>query len=241
MNPASDMRPVLAVTGAAFEARIADGEGVFTVCAGGDPFRLRALLDELDPGGFRAVISFGLAGGLDPALRPGGLLIADQIISGERTWQTSAALAGALQSALSAGGTKPLRSALAGVDATVMDPTSKTALRTATGASAVDMESHVVAAYATAKNLPWGSLRAICDPATRALPPLATQGLKADGGIDFAATLKSVARDPSQIPALIRTGLDTAIAVAALRRARRLLGFGFGLGGGLGLGGADLG
>lgn len=239
MTPASDIRPVLIVTGAAFEARIADGEGVFTVCAGGDPFRLKTLLDELDPDGFRAVISFGLAGGLDPILRPGDLVIADQIISGERAQQASPALIGALQSALSVGGAKPSRSSLAGVDATVMDPASKAALRAATGASAVDMESHVVAAFAAGANLPWGSLRAICDPASRALPPLATTGLKPDGGIDFAATLKSVARDPSQIPALIRTGLDTTIAIAALRRARRLLGAGFGLG--LGLGRADLG
>jgi len=221
------------VTGAAFEARIAAGAGVFVVCAGGDPFRLQMLLDELDAGRFRAVISFGLAGGLDPALSPGDLVIADQIISRTKTWQANPVLATVLQSALSASGTKPLRSSLAGVDATVMDPASKAALRAATGAAAVDMESHVVATYATSRNLPWASLRAICDPAMRALPPLATAGLKPDGRIDFAATLKSLARDPSQIPALIRTGLDTAIAVAALRRARRFLDFG--------LGGADFG
>jgi adenosylhomocysteine nucleosidase len=235
VSAASDIRPVLIVTGAAFEARIAEGAGVVAVCAGGDPSRLKALLDELDPGHFRAVISFGLAGGLDPALRPGDVVIADQIISGERTWRANPALAGALQSALSAGGAKPSHSSIAGVDATVMDPASKAALRTATGAAAVDMESHVAAAYATSRNLPWASLRAICDPAMRALPPLATRGLKPDGRIDFAVTLTSLARDPSQIPALIRTGLDSAIAIAALRRARRLLDFG------LGLGRADLG
>ena len=100
------------------------------------------------------------------------------------------------------------------------------------------METHIAAEFAEKAKLPWGALRAVCDPASRALPPLATAGLKPDGGIDFAATLKSVARDPSQIPALIRTGIDTAIAVAALRRARGRLGsdFGFGF---PGLGGAD--
>jgi hypothetical protein len=90
------------------------------------------------------------------------------------------------------------------------------------------METHIAAEFAERAGLPWGALRAVCDPASRALPPLATAGLKPDGGIDFAATLKSVARNPLQIPALIRTGLDTAIAVSALRRGRRLLGAGFG-------------
>ena len=76
-----EIRPGLS-TGAAFEARIAAGDGVLVVCAGGDPIPARTLLDDLDPASFRAVISFGLAGGLDPALRPGQLLIADR----DRVW-----------------------------------------------------------------------------------------------------------------------------------------------------------
>ena len=48
--------------------------------------------------------------------------------------------------------------------------------------------------------------------------------LKPEGGSDSGATMKSVARNPLQMPALIRTGLDTAIAVSALRRACGLLG-----------------
>jgi adenosylhomocysteine nucleosidase len=222
---------ILVITGATFEADIAAGDGVITICSGADPSRLRALLGELDPDRFRAVISFGLAGGLHPTLRPGDLIIADQIIAGSKTWRTTPALTNALHSASS----MPRRVNVAGAEATIMDAASKAALRAATGASAVDMESHVAAEFAASRNLPWGVLRAICDPAHRALPAIATAGLKADGQIDLAATLRSVARDPRQIPALIRTGIDTAIAVAALRRARRLLGLGFGLGG------ADLG
>lgn len=229
-------KSVLVVTGATFEAEIAAGGGVVTVCFGANPSRLRAFLNETDPKNFRAVISFGLAGGLDPALRPGHLLIADQVV-GAGTFQANSDMNRVLQSAL---GGKIRRCHFAGVDTAAMTPQSKAALRAATGASAVDMETHVVAEFAERGHLPWGALRAVCDPASRALPPLATAGLKPDGGIDFGATLKSLARNPLQIPALIRTGIDTAIAVAALRRARGLLGAGFGLGGGLRLGGADL-
>jgi adenosylhomocysteine nucleosidase len=230
VSPIPEIRPVLVVTGAAFEARIAAGDGVFVICSGGDSSRLRSRLDTLAPSDFRAVISFGLAGGLDPALRTGQIMIADRIVFDKSTWQASPALVRALQSALDASGLSPLRSSFAGVDSTVMDPAGKASLRAASGASAVDMETHVVAGFAQGGKLPWACLRAICDPANRALPPLAAKGLKPDGRVDFAATLMDLARAPRQIPALVRTGHDTAIAVAALRRARRVLGSRFGLG-----------
>ena len=63
--------PVLAVTGLAKEARLAAGPGVVAIGAGGDPQRLRRLLDARDPRACRAVVSIGIAGGLDPALRSG--------------------------------------------------------------------------------------------------------------------------------------------------------------------------
>jgi hypothetical protein len=128
-----------------------------------------------------------------------------------------------------------MRAVLAGVDDVVMNSVAKAALREATGASAVDMESHVVAAFAARNGLPFGALRVICDAATRALPPLATHALKADGAVDLASILGGLVRNPQQLPMLIGAGRDAAIAFAALRRVRRLLGLG------LGLDGADLG
>ena len=239
----SNVFNILVVTGATFEADIAAGDGVTTICSGADPARLRKILAETDPRTFHAVISFGLAGGLHPTLRPGHLLIADEIVFSAKTWQAHPDLSDALHAKLNAN-EKISRGRFAGADATIMTPHAKTALHVATNAAAVDMETHIVAEFAESAKLPWGALRAVCDPASRALPPLAMAGLKPDGGIDFAATLKSLARDPLQIPALIRTGIDTAIAVAALRRARGRLGAGFGLRGlllgSLGLGGADL-
>ena len=62
-----DPRPVLIVTGLAQEARIAAGPGMTVICSSSDPQQLRALLTVFDPTTIRGVISFGLAGGLDPA------------------------------------------------------------------------------------------------------------------------------------------------------------------------------
>jgi hypothetical protein len=57
---------VLIVTGLAQEARIAAGPGMTVICSSSDPAQLRALLTVFDPLTIRGVISFGVAGGLDP-------------------------------------------------------------------------------------------------------------------------------------------------------------------------------
>src|ERR1700742_2784590 len=61
--------PVLIVTGLVQEARIAAGPGMAVICSSSDPRPLRALLATLDPSSFRGVISFGIAGGLDPSFK----------------------------------------------------------------------------------------------------------------------------------------------------------------------------
>ena len=62
----------------------------------------------------------------------------------------------------------------------------KAALHSETGASAVDMESHIAAAYAAEAGLPFAAVRVISDPAHRALPALARAAIKPNGQIDLA-------------------------------------------------------
>ena len=66
-----DPRPILIVTGLVQEARIAAGPGMAVVCSSSDPQQLRALLTVFDPRTIRGVVSFGVAGGLDPSLKSG--------------------------------------------------------------------------------------------------------------------------------------------------------------------------
>ena len=126
--------------------------------------------------------------------------------------------------------------AIAASDVMVVDAAAKAALHAATGALAVDMESHVAAAFAAAHGLPFAALRVISDGADRALPKAAQAGMKADGGMDVLAVLRALARDPGQLPALIRTGLEAEVAFRQLALLNRhdLLGR-------LGVGDADLG
>ena len=142
----------LVITGLAQESRIAAGPGVsHVVCSGSDTGRLRSQLSGLDPSGLRAVISFGIAGGLDPSLEPGDVVVATAVIAEEGIWKVPTSVVSAMAERVGASGITVARGALVGVEEPVLLPSTKASMREATDAIAVDMESHIGAGYAAAK------------------------------------------------------------------------------------------
>lgn len=221
--------PILVVTGMAREARLAAAPGVITVHAGAAPGRLRAALDRQTQLHCRAVVSFGIAGGLDPRLEPGDVVVASGVVSHAARWPAQPLLAQRLATSLTGGGMKVTLADLAGVDAPLFHPNIKSELRTRTGAAAVDMESHVAAAYAAACRLPFAAIRVVCDPAGKILLPWAAASLRPDGEVDVAAVMCGLLRKPRRLPATIRLAIDAAAAFRTLRRCRELLGAGLGV------------
>jgi hypothetical protein len=90
------------------------------------------------------------------------------------------------------------------------------------------MESHAVAAIASAAKIPFLVLRAIADPVDQALPQVAREALRPDGIIRIRATFGGLLREPGQLVALLRLARQSALALAALRRGVRLAGPGLG-------------
>ena len=219
---------VLAVVGLAREARIAAGPGVETIQAGGNSARLRTALDGRSPAGLRAVISFGIAGGLDPALRPGDVVVCTRLDADGRD-PVNPDLARHLSERLARSRDRVVAGGLAGSDVAIMAVADKTALHARTGALAVDMESHVAAAYAARHALPFAAVRVVCDPAGRALPAFAASALTPAGEPDLRAVLGALLSGQARIGELIRLGRDSSAAFAALTRCRARLGPGLGL------------
>jgi adenosylhomocysteine nucleosidase len=218
------------VTGLVQEARIAAGPGMAVICSSSDPHQLRALLTVFDPTTIRGVISFGVAGGLDPSLKSGDVVVADEVMAGENRWLAGFALNDDLIGRLTVGlGRRVVRGGLAGVEDVVVAQASKAALRNETGAAAVDMESHIAAAYAAEAGLPFAALRVISDPASRALPALARNAIKPNGDIDLGMILRGVVRNPRTLRALVSTGIDFNRALRSLRGCRDFLVGGHGL------------
>ncbi|MEZ0221698.1 phosphorylase [Tardiphaga sp. 1201_B9_N1_1] len=219
----TDPRPVLIVTGLVQEAKIAAGPGMTVICSSSDPVQLRSLLADFDPATIRGVISFGVAGGLDPDLKSGAVVVATEVVAGNSRWSASEVLSDELIAGAGVGRQKVFRGGLVGVEKVVTGQAGKAALRSEFGAAAVDMESHIAAEFAAMAGLPFAALRVVSDPAHRALPEIATTAIKPNGDVDLRKVLRGIARNPLVIRALVSTGRDFNRALRSLRDCRSYL------------------
>lgn len=218
----SEFASVVAVASIALEARIARSAGV-TVLSKPAP-QLGPALEAAIGHGVTGVISFGIAGGLKPGLAAGTCVVASGVRSEEGVIATDSAWARRLMAAIP----DAVHGEIAGSDIILAEPAQKREIHASTGALAVDMESHIAARVAAARRVPFVACRIIIDAAHRALPPASAVGLREDGTTDVTAVLRSLMREPRQIPDLIRTARDARVAWRALWSARDRLGAGLG-------------
>jgi adenosylhomocysteine nucleosidase len=217
------MKPA-AVTGLAAEAKVARRAGLTARPSGGIALQTTDIAEGLLREGADALISFGIAGALAPSLAPGGLLVPRAVMDDRGTryavddaWRTQ--IVDTLRRA-----DMPVEGRdLLGASEAAASPARKAELYRITGAVAVDLESHLVAAVAARAGKPFIVLRAVSDSAKQALPDAAIHGLAPNGKPALGRVLLSVARDPLQIPALIRLASDTRRALDALGSALRVI------------------
>lgn len=214
------------MTGLAAEARVAAGAHMSVIWGAGDSERLATKLEHaISHNNVSAIVSFGIAGGLAPGVCAGTPLVARAIIAEDgQIYESHRAWAHRLATAL---GGAPIVD-MAGVDVPVADPSHKRALHVATGAVSVDTESHIAARLAAAYNLPFAAFRVVADPAERRLPHAALVGLGQDGKVAVGPVMRSLLREPRQLPHLVRTAIDTRSAFDSLLRGRQMLAGGFG-------------
>jgi hopanoid-associated phosphorylase len=196
---------------------------MMVICSSSDPQQLRALLTVFDPTSIRGVISFGVAGGLDPTLKAGDIVVATEVTAGDARWFAGLSLGEEHIARAALKKRRVVRGVLAGAEEVIVAQARKAALRMKTGAAAVDMESHIAAAYAAEYGLPFAALRVISDPAHRTLPSLAKDAIKPNGDIDLAMILRGIARNPSALRGLVSTGIEFNRALRSLRGCRDFL------------------
>jgi hopanoid-associated phosphorylase len=215
---------MIVVVGMAFEARIASRLGVPVIC-GGDGRYLEGSLARTMAAGCGGLISFGVAGGLAPGLKPGTCIIASSILDDEERRATDTRWAQRLMRIIP----DAVHGPILGVREPIAQAEEKSALYRQTGALAVDMESHVVARAAAQHGVPLAAIRVVVDPVERTIPRSALAGARSDGSIDPLAVIRSLARYPRDLLGLVRMSLDTRAARATLVRGSALLGPGLGL------------
>ncbi|MES2404798.1 MAG: hypothetical protein V4567_10760 [Pseudomonadota bacterium] len=168
--------------------------------------------------GIKRLANWGVAGALDSALAAGDVLIADRIryTYDDPGFATDAAASDRLAATLSTA-LQVRRGALWSTVQPIATPSEKQALAERSGAIAVDMEAAPIAAVALRAKLPFVAVKAICDPAGRALP----------AGIVRALDGADEGWSPRMLAAIAFGGPATWRATYALtrdfRRARRSL------------------
>jgi adenosylhomocysteine nucleosidase len=211
------------VTGLASEAACV-GEIQLCRVAGADAGRAglaaRALIGE----GCAGLVSFGLAGGLDPTLAPGAVIVADAVVSleGRRLptdmgWR--AVLADKLQAQVGL---------LLSMPTAVVEPTAKEALWVRSGALAVDLESLAIAIAANKANLPFVAIRAVADPATARVPAWVMAGVRSDGSVHTLGIIGGLMKRPGDLRTLLQLAGYSRSAHRTLSRVATRLGPSFG-------------
>jgi adenosylhomocysteine nucleosidase len=163
-----------------------------------------------------ALMTFGLAGGLDPKLLAGSVILPSHLIAGDgahfatcKAWRER--VAAALRSSREVIGGTLLTSAFA-----LMTPDDKAAAFRETGAVAVDMESVAVAEVAAKNKLDFIAVRVIVDTAADAVPPAVAAASRA-GRVEIGRLLAGLIVAPGDIASLLRLALRYRTAMRALK------------------------
>ncbi|MFM7083848.1 MAG: phosphorylase [Hyphomicrobium sp.] len=217
---------VILVTGMKIEARLAWllGRRFRAIVREGSEYEFWEKIQEAIKQGGVGIISYGIAGGLHPLLKPGNIIIGDTVVDKNLTFETDLKWRNHLKKII----TGSICGKVIGIDQPVTSFSEKNQLYSECGAIIVDMESHIAARIAKVHGLPCVILRVVADHAKREVPEAARQALKPNGTIDFRALIHAIAENPKQMPSVFHLALDFFKAVKSLLRCNRLLGKGFG-------------
>lgn len=184
---------------------------------GREPARRAA--QKLVEAGADCLAGFGTAGALAPELKPGDLVLAEEVSEAGKKYAASAELTTTARERLSRNGITVQTGTLACAAEPVATVEAKRELFGQTGAIAVDMESAGVFDAARRNGLPAFVLRVIIDAAHVALPDIALQRVDEFGEVDAPGLALDLARSPGQIPAVIRLACAARRAGRTMRQA----------------------
>ena len=204
------------VVGLADEARLlADTPGFVECCGPGPAGASRAAKRAIESGA-NALLSFGVAGALDPLLRTGQIVVATEVFRRggggfpcDETWRNRCVEALGV----------PPHGAIFGSDIPIAETEQKRLLFESSGAVAVDMESHAVGRAAAEAKLPFLAVRAIADIANQPVPAHLAACFNDRGEPRSLAIIASLIRYPSEIFMLPAASRAYRAALEALAHA----------------------
>lgn len=227
MNPAGVVAALAAEARALGPAQ-SDGKGLgvlkdgnLITVSGIGPKAARGAALRLLEAGATSLVSWGLAGGLDPDLEAGAVCVPREVIAADGTrLGTARAWCESLASSLPPGrslGRGSLFTAARALETTA----AKEEARRRTGACAVDMESSAVAQVADDHGVPFIAVRVIVDTARDSIPA-AVASASRTGKVRLGRLILGLLRSPLQIGPLLKLARRYRVAMRSLETVARL-------------------
>jgi len=182
--------------------------------------RARRAAQLLADRGARQLVSWGLAGGLQPGLASGRMLCPTGVLDsrGERYPVTAELQTLCLARVCPGAETGDLIS----WDEVLFDPTQKQALYRDSGALAIDMETAAIAQVARERNLDFVVLRSVFDPAEQVLPESILNNTDAWGAVKLSGLTVALLRRPADLlllPGLVQLARRSGQSLKAMASA----------------------
>ncbi len=152
----------------------------------------------------RALVSFGVAGGLSHELRSGDVIVASQIVTKNQIFSTDDVWSAWLLSAIPRASYAPI----AGLDAAVLAGPARADLGACSGAVAIDTESHTVAGLAMRHGMRFVSVRIVIDGTHRNVPATALACISDDGATEIGRLGRLLLARPADVLDVSRLWVD---------------------------------
>ncbi len=219
----ADEARILSAGPVSTETAILVGNSILLRLSGMGSARARAAASGLVEQGAEALISWGVAAGLCPDLRPGSLVIPEKILGQEgeeypvdRSWSERVSIAIGASISVNRGTISECGSIKAGTQ-------EKSRIFARTGAVAMDMESAAIAAVADRAGLRFIAVRAIADSLETTIPHCALASIDEFGRPRVFKLIMELARRPGEIAGLIKLGTGHYAALRSLQMAAEIL------------------
>lgn len=186
--------------------------------SGSSSKRAKEAAQHLISEGCSKLLSFGIAGGLDPSLQVGDIVFSSHVVTTlDETYGKRPT--GKIENPQLRSGSRTVKGTICGVDTIAFTPMEKATLFAVTKAACADMESHSIARVAVENSLPFFALRAISDASRDTLPSYVANGVNAQGKPQIMPILKGLAAKPTTLPLLLDLKKNTDKALASLEAA----------------------
>jgi adenosylhomocysteine nucleosidase len=182
--------------------------------------RSRAAAELLLSEGATGLLSWGFAAALDDGLKPGTVILPQNVISATgESYPISAEWHRRLHRVLSPRIAVAIDSLLE--SATILErPDAKRRLARQTKAAAADMESGALARLALARNSPFAVVRVITDRVSSEIPESVVQALDPSGAVNLRTCLARAFLRPADTVTIIKLAMQFTAARTSLKKAR---------------------